>query len=56
MDGEAHVLVSLYAALDQQPSSVYIHESLLKIWDELGDEGNEPFALFYTDSLSMSGG
>jgi hypothetical protein len=46
MDGETHVLVSLYAALDQQPSSVNIHESLLKVWDKLGDEGNE--ALLYS--------
>ena len=41
MDENVFVLDSLYNALDQQPSSVHIHESLLTVWDMLGDEGNE---------------
>lgn len=41
MDGETNMLVSLYAALDQQPSSVHIHERLLEVWKELRDEGNK---------------
>jgi hypothetical protein len=43
MDPE--VLASLYDALERQPSSVYIHERLFEVWNELGDEGNE--ALLY---------
>jgi hypothetical protein len=55
MDGETHMLISLYDALDEQPSSVYIHERLLRVWEELGDEGNE--ALLYPIlPLPMSGG
>ena len=51
MDGEDHVLESLYAALDQQPSSVHIHESLLEVWSELGDEGNKALLNYATRSL-----
>ena len=39
IDWGTHVLVDLYNALDQQPSSVYIHERLLEVWKEIGDEG-----------------
>ena len=39
MDEEIHVLISLYDALDQQPSSVHIHERLLEVWKERGNEG-----------------
>ena len=46
MDGEEHVLASLYEALDQEPSSVHIRELLLEVWKDLGDEGNE--ALLYS--------
>lgn len=41
MGGETHVLVSLYDALDRDPSSVEIQERLLEVWKELGDESNE---------------
>ena len=55
LDGETHVLASLYDALDREPSSVYIHERLLEVWKELGDEGSD--ALLYSIlSLSMSCG
>jgi hypothetical protein len=46
MDGEIHTLISLYDALDQQPSSVRVHERLLEVWIGRGDEGNE--ALLYS--------
>jgi hypothetical protein len=41
MDAETHVLVELYNALEREPSSVYVHERLLEVWQELGDESNE---------------
>lgn len=41
MDGETHLLVDLYNALDRDPSSVDIHERLLEVWKELGDKSNE---------------
>ncbi len=46
MDGETHVLTDLYNALEQDSSSVIVHERLLVIWQELGEEGNE--ALLYS--------
>ncbi|KAH0537288.1 hypothetical protein FGG08_005913 [Glutinoglossum americanum] len=39
MDGETNVLTELYNALDQQPSSIYVHERLLEVWQGLGEEG-----------------
>lgn len=41
MNRETNVLVSLYDALDRDPSSVEIQERLLEVWKELGDESNE---------------
>ena len=41
MDGETNVLVSLYDALDRDPSSVEIQERLLEVWKELGEETNK---------------
>jgi hypothetical protein len=34
-------LIDLYDALERQPSDVYIHEMLLKVWESLGEESNK---------------
>ncbi|KAI9769802.1 MAG: hypothetical protein M1840_003796 [Geoglossum simile] len=38
MAGDIGVLTDLYNALDQQPSSVSVHERLLEVWQGLGEE------------------
>ncbi|KAF4625146.1 hypothetical protein G7Y89_g13023 [Cudoniella acicularis] len=37
-DGEVVELIELYEALDEQPSSVEVHENLLKVWERFGDK------------------
>jgi hypothetical protein len=44
MEGASLELIELYDALERQPSSVGIHESILKLWIRLGDNGTKsPF-------------
>ncbi|KUJ12162.1 uncharacterized protein LY89DRAFT_688623 [Mollisia scopiformis] len=38
MAAESDILDELYAALDGDPKSVYLHERLLEVWAELGDK------------------
>jgi hypothetical protein len=37
------ILSEYYDALEQQPSSVYIHERLLELWQELQDDGRNTY-------------
>jgi hypothetical protein len=37
------MLSEYYDALEQQPSSVYIHERLLELWQELQDDGRNTY-------------
>lgn len=41
MDGGAIELIELYDALEHQPTSIEVHESLLALWERLGDNGNK---------------
>lgn len=36
---EVAILVNLYDSLEQDPSSVEIHEQLLEVWKKRGDKG-----------------
>lgn len=48
MEEGNHLLVSLYEALDRDPSSVYVLERLLEAWKEIGDKGKECLAMAST--------
>lgn len=39
-----HILGDLYNALEDDPKSVYIHERLLEVWKDIGDEGMKSFS------------
>jgi hypothetical protein len=36
---ETHILVDLYATIDEQPSSTLAYERLLEVWDQMGEDG-----------------
>lgn len=52
MDGETSVLVSLYDALDRNPSSVEIQERLLEVWKELGTKVTRFCIILYQPFMS----
>lgn len=53
MDEASHVLIDLYEALERQPSNALLHERLLEVWIELGDQGKFRATIFALVSLSL---
>jgi hypothetical protein len=53
VEGGELELIELYDALEQQPSSVKVHEKLLKIWEKLGDNGTDPRLLYYASFIEQ---
>lgn len=52
MNGETNVLVSLYDALDRDPSSVEIQERLLEVWKSWGTKVTRLCIILYYPSMS----